>query len=241
MTTRAAAATLSLRTKEALIRILFRSSNSYQQEQKTTFDEMLKSHGNGKEAPTNLSYHDLKKIYLIRIHELHPDKRRGAIDENIIGVDRKSVTRSSARESGISPCTKEFVELQSAWERYESIVKAMKIEDSGSGMVDEANFTMFGVGCSFADNDSERSFRDEIMDQASKGWIPSGTIAMSHTDGKTNKQNARLIRLTSDDWFDEFSDNDQLPSTTNTELKSCTSSLDSKRSRRSLVSEQLRK
>jgi hypothetical protein len=38
------------------------------------------------------------------------------------------------------------------------------------------NFTMFGVGCSFADSPEESARRAEIMDQACRGWFPSGSI-----------------------------------------------------------------
>ena len=47
---------------------------------------------------------------------------------------------------------------------------------------DTNDFTLFGVGCSFSDSPEERKLRDEIMDQACRGWLPSG--ALSHSDGE---------------------------------------------------------
>ena len=67
------------------------------------------------------------------------------------------------------------------------------------------DFTLFGVGCSFSDSPQERKLRDEIMDQACRGWFPSGTL--THSDGeKTIKEVMKspqqsYTKLSDDDMF----------------------------------------
>ena len=80
------------------------------------------------------SFDELRAAFLERVHEIHPDKRRGDTTE----------TDTSGHH--------EFVELQSAWAEYEKLAKMMMTK-VGSGSSD-ANFTLFGVGCSFSDNES---------------------------------------------------------------------------------------
>ena len=50
-----------------------------------------------------------------------------------------------------------------------------------SNNFEEGNFTMFGVGCSFSDNDQEKDLRNEITDQACRGWFSAGAISSSST------------------------------------------------------------
>ena len=61
--------------------------------------------------------------------------------------------------------------LQDAWMDYETLAKVMKKVDNKGA---DASFTLFGVGCSFSDNDQERERRNEIMDQAGRGWFSAG-------------------------------------------------------------------
>lgn len=65
------------------------------------------------------------------------------------------------------------------------------------------NFTMFGVGCSFSDTPIEREKRNEIMDQASKGWFPSASLSQSgeksHVDHHESTQS--YTKLSDDDLF----------------------------------------
>ncbi|KAL3809429.1 hypothetical protein ACHAXA_003998 [Cyclostephanos tholiformis] len=98
-----------------------------------------------------------------------------------------------------------FVELKDAWEAYRATVRAVRDlagddeydnerrrrrlrrrresweeedddddDDDGGGY---SNFTLFGVGCSFADSPEESMRRAEIMDQACRGWFPDGIIS----------------------------------------------------------------
>jgi hypothetical protein len=73
---------------------------------------------------------------------------------------------------------KKFVELQEAWSVYERYAKILK--QSGDA---DASFTMFGVGCSFSDNERERTLRAEITDQACRGWFCSGVLKSGVDDG----------------------------------------------------------
>jgi hypothetical protein len=120
---------------------------------------------------TKYSYSDLKAEYLDRIQQLHPDKIKGC-----------PAVREAARLS--------FVQLQEAWNKYDEAAKLMKkVKNCGSET--SANFTMFGVGCSFADNDRERSLRIEYMDQACRGWIPSAALASGLTSELSSVQSVK--------------------------------------------------
>ncbi|GKY95371.1 hypothetical protein MPSEU_000498800 [Mayamaea pseudoterrestris] len=103
-----------------------------------------------------VSYKNLRAAYLQKLHELHPDKA--------------FVNAKQAKAL--------FVELRTAWETYERVCKPHR--QSASSNCDEndrSDFTMFGVGCSFSDNEREKQLRSEIMDQACRGWFSSGLIA----------------------------------------------------------------
>ena len=62
---------------------------------------------------------------------------------------------------------------------------------------------MFGVGCSFSDTPIEREKRNEIMEQASKGWFPSASLSQSgeksHADHHESTQS--YTKLSDDDMF----------------------------------------
>jgi hypothetical protein len=128
------------------------------------------------------SYNDLKKAYYERLQIVHPDKRRNV---NTVQQERDR---------------KEFRQLQHAWCEYDAIMKSMMKVAGGDG--ESANFTLFGVGCSFSDNESERSLRNEITDQACRGWFSSGLLTEpgNHTEfesgisaGQLLSQNSSLI------------------------------------------------
>jgi curved DNA-binding protein CbpA len=107
---------------------------------------------------SHYSYTELRKAYLRRVQHLHPDRYHNqSLNPN------KKVDRDQAK--------KKFVELQEAWSVYERYAKVLK--QSGDA---DASFTMFGVGCSFSDNDRERDLRSEITDQACRGWFSSGVL-----------------------------------------------------------------
>lgn len=174
MTTRAASAAFSLRAKQDLVRILFGPKNS--------------NRNNGPELHRLMdhsiyTYNDLKREYLKRIQTLHPDKRRS--ERNDDNNEKQQLHGCSEIQSNESNSS-DFVELQDAWKKYEGIAKLTKRTNRGLDDNVEGSFTMFGVGCSFSDNDTEREIRNEIMDQASKGWFPSGEIGCGKHDNRMN-------------------------------------------------------
>lgn len=134
--------------------------------------------------PSIYSYSDLKQAYLQRLQVLHPDKLKH--------VDNQEVANSR---------NEKFVELQSAWDNYDEVARMLqKVGDA-----ETSNFTMFGVGCSFADSPEERALREEITDQACRGWFSAGSIAESSV-AKTNVANDANLQATSlcdDDMFVE--------------------------------------
>jgi DnaJ-class molecular chaperone len=172
---RAVSATTSRRAKQELVRLLF--GEQYTRK--------------GPEAHRKLdhsiySYKELRKAYLGRLQEIHPDKNKSKeLESHHIGRLQRS-----------------FNELQEAWDNYEILAKMMKVS-KGDEM--DANFTLFGVGCSFSDSPAERGLREEIMDQACRGWFSSGALAESD-DKKHEKEAKRLadlkkIPLADDDMF----------------------------------------
>lgn len=101
------------------------------------------------------SYADLKSAYFSKLQEIHPDKNKAS---NPFGSDSKQ----------------HFHDLQKTWEQYNDMAKAMeKVQSQGQG---QGDFTKFGVGCSFADSESERALRTEITDQACRGWFSAGEL-----------------------------------------------------------------
>jgi DnaJ-class molecular chaperone len=168
--TRAVSATTSRRAKQELVRLLFREQYTRK----------------GPEAHRKLdhsiySYKELRKAYLGRLQEIHPDKNKSK------GLDSK----------------RSFNELQEAWDNYENLAKMMRKVNKGDEA--DANFTLFGVGCSFSDSPAERALREEITDQACRGWFSSGAIA-ERDDKQHEKEAKRLadlkkIPLADDDMF----------------------------------------
>lgn len=180
MSSRAASATTSRRAKQDLVRLLFGPKNA----------------GKGPAAHRRLdyavySYSDLKNAYLERIQVLHPDKLNSR--------DAHRSRRESMRD--------DFVQLKEAWNRYEEVAKMMKRVDGDQA---DASFTMFGVGCSFSDNDAERAQRIEIMDQACRGWFSSGALGTGENEEKDSKGmdsvDGATVSLSDDDYFVEDSE-----------------------------------
>mmetsp|Transcript_13790 Transcript_13790/g.39617 ORF Transcript_13790/g.39617 Transcript_13790/m.39617 type:complete len:211 (-) Transcript_13790:20-652(-) len=117
--------------------------------------------GKGRDAHkrldhTSYSFEELRAAFLKRVHEIHPDKARS--------------TDTTGRTHH------EFVELQSAWAEYEKLAKMMTKVGSA-----DANFTLFGVGCSFSDSPEEQRKRAAIMEEASRGWFTAGIISETAT------------------------------------------------------------
>ena len=129
----------------------------------------------------NYSYDDLRREYLKKLQVIHPDKvNANAIDlHSEYTDDGKGLDPLRSKEE----LKKEFQELQSTWDRYEELTKSMMKVVHGDGAA--ANFTQFGVGCSFSDNEEERALRNEITDQACRGWFSSGLVSA----GSTNDDN----------------------------------------------------
>jgi hypothetical protein len=135
------------------------------------------------------SYTDLKTAYLKAVHKLHPDKN------NHIHNHKKESAKTK------------FVELKEAWQRYEELAKSMRRVEKGDN--EASSFTMFGVGCSFCDNDEERAQREEIMDQACRGWFSSG--ALGNGDDEVDREETTFtkqqVSLCHDDYFVPHDDN----------------------------------
>jgi hypothetical protein len=111
----------------------------------------------------------LKKAYLKRIQTIHPDKFFNSRNE----ARNEHSNTLQPNESSHNGKITYFIELQEAWKAYEQYYKHMKQSTNENG---EGNFTMFGVGCSFSDNPVERERRNEIMNQACKGWFAAGIL-----------------------------------------------------------------
>ena len=138
------------------------------------------------------SFSDLRKAYLERIQEIHPDK---------IYKDTEDVDELRYR----------FQELQQAWEQYEDLAKNMRAVGNGA---EDANFTMFGVGCSFSDTEEERELRNEITEQACKGWLSSGLLETSTKAGGRSSNRSISVKplsLVDDDLFVDSSQVEENP------------------------------
>jgi len=215
--TRAASATVSLRAKQELVRLLFGNKLS----RKGPQAHRLLDH-------SIYSYADLRAAYLERIHVLHPDKKNSQDTKTTphstsSAANDQSSAATANKNKSVTKKTdaSRFVELQEAWSRYEEVAKMMKKVGQGSDGRNinaiDANFTLFGVGCSFSDNEQEREMRNRIMDQASRGWFTAGELSertvvdqqqqqQSSTSGtnggRGRMQQSTVSPLTSDDMFD---------------------------------------
>jgi hypothetical protein len=187
MATRAASATAARRAKSDLVGLLF----------------------GRKRTTDHFTYAQLRAAYLDRIQTLHPDKRKHFQPKETSGRRRPSEDWEEETKDASS-----FVELKEAWNRYEEIAKKMKrVGKDEAGEVD-ANFTMFGVGCSFSDNELERELRGKIMDQAGRGWFSAGELGLGRHERENSdistgdhegsgKQQPSFIPLSNDDLFVE--------------------------------------
>jgi DnaJ-class molecular chaperone len=178
--TRAARAATSRQVKQELVRLLFGKQYA------RTGPE-----GHQMLDYSMYAYGDLKKAYLERAQEIHPDKNKS---NNVVDKNSKH----------------QFHELQDAWDKYEELAKAMKKVSSNTNG-ETPNFTMFGVGCSFADTEQERALRNEITDQACRGWFSSGSISATssgsiHDDEETTPIYFKAVSLVDEDMFEEVSE-----------------------------------
>lgn len=196
MSTRAASATLSLRAKQDLVRVLFGAELS----KKGPQAHRLLDH-------SIYSYADLRSYYLEQIQKLHPDKQKS--QQSPLKVPHGDAGDDSERMDLTKTDVSRFVELQKTWKRYASVTKISKLLENGESRELEANFTMFGVGCSFSDNEEERELRTKIMDQASRGWFSAGGLGDTENDerAKTNEKTSKddvkeRVELACDDLFE---------------------------------------
>ena len=178
--TRAATAASSRQVKQQLVRMLFGPIHN------RTGPE-----GHMKLDSSSYSFSDLKKAYLSRLHEIHPDKNKS----NMSSADADSLKKT-------------FHELQEAWSKYEELAKSMNAVQNGSE--DMATFTKFGVGCSFSDNDEERALRDEITEQACRGWFASGLLTEStNKTGNGTSLPRHHVSLLDESLFEEISEDEK--------------------------------
>ena len=209
MSTRTTSAIRSRKARESLIRLLFQrqdnfddtgklgsaATSSMSQHQPHRHCQRRSQDSDGA-IPTGAniddqrrhSYSQLRAAYLEKVHAMHPDK---------ISASHKDAL--SSKDSHM-----QFIELKNAWEEYHASVRMAqrRYDDSSSERnknnsqnnewEEEENFTMFGVGCSFADSPEERDLRFEITDQACRGWFPSGTISYPESDSQKFNSNPSL-------------------------------------------------
>lgn len=232
MTTRAGAAGTSRQVKQKLIKLLFDENNN--KIKSATSSITRKQH-----RPTNssfYSYENIRSAYLKRIQEIHPDKlvhqteqnsninsnfdnRRDGNNKNNDHTRKNSNIANQTAKSRLRIENEKFVELQNAWKAYDNIMKTMKRVNSNDKKskdqtenykdYEEANFTMFGVGCSFSDTPKEREYRNEIMDQACRGWFSSGSLSDESSTsvfnesklGSKDNDSKKGISLCDDDLF----------------------------------------
>ena len=164
--TRGATAAASRNAKERIVRLLFQDEDGEQ-----IFN------GNKSLNVSDYSYTDLRRAYLKRLQVIHPDKANvnfiDTVPDQYINNERCQKRARLIRSK--EELTKDFQELRSAWDRYEELSKDMTKVIRGDGK--RANFTEFGVGCSFSDNEKEKALRKEITDQACRGWFSSGLMS----------------------------------------------------------------
>ncbi len=222
-TTRGATAAMSRDVKRNLLKLLFGDKC-------------------GRTDPRSLesySYEDLRKEYLKRLQVIHPDKiNANSIDANRLGQQDADILDPIRSKEDLK---KEFQELQSTWDRYEELSKSMMKVVHGDGAT--ANFTQFGVGCSFSDNDEERALRTEITDQACRGWFSSGLVSsgLATQKGKRNEHGNENADKTSgrkslidDSMFVQTDSNDK-DSSSSSALGQETNSKSVRRQKRTLI------
>ena len=131
----------SKRSREALVRVLFREDGADGRGAGGRDDPGLRrglSRCSLDKERKRHSYNELRQLYLERAHSLHPDK---------FAAKKGGLSKEDAHQS--------FIELKNAWESYHQSVQFMMVSHSRSERAGDegdshSDFTMFGVGCSFA-------------------------------------------------------------------------------------------
>lgn len=171
--TRAGSAAYSKRIADNLMKLLFRGEGHKLQ------SELSNQH----------SYDALRKAYIARVQQIHPDKHysdKSALGQGKFKIDEE-VHKKTFDQNSKKTKQQEFVELQHAWDAYEQISKTMKDYSFNNRKVQD-NFTLFGVGCSFSDNPEESLKRAEIMDQACNGFFSDGLLESKPTQLKSSDE-----------------------------------------------------
>lgn len=164
-------------------------------------------------AASSYSYNELRKAYLQKLQQIHPDKVAAASAAAHLDAraDGNGCATAGAVDAATSPDDKkdvqtlrhlndakvQFQQLQSVWEQYQELAKDMQKvgkkgrkngagDDSNDSDFEMADFTQFGVGCSFSDTEQERQLRWEIQDQACRGWFSSGLLAEQTSKAANN-------------------------------------------------------
>ncbi|KAL3777002.1 hypothetical protein HJC23_006777 [Cyclotella cryptica] len=174
MSSRVTNAIASRKARETLLRLLFTTNHGTPAE---------------TEASNHYSYTKLRAAYLAKVHAMHPDKLQSR-HRNSNNNDNLNESHNSQNKNADNNAHLKFIELKNAWEEYDAIMKDHvklshhpRTDDASSSSEqdtianDMGSFTLFGVGCSFADNPQEREYRNEIMEMACRGWIPSGSLS----------------------------------------------------------------
>jgi len=209
---RAAWAGNSGRVKQTLVQLLFASNTKSPMASRSTVHAHVVQNKAKQLDSASYTYQELRAAYLERLQQWHPDKHHPhysySSNQNDDDDDDKSdpsLTAAASTDKMNSFGSTDyhdddrrqqqrqqnnkvlFVELQEAWANYESAAKLLK--RAGDGGSADANFTMFGVGCSFADSEEERKIRDAITDQACRGWFRSGLLSSDVSDNDNNNNN----------------------------------------------------
>ena len=180
MSTRVSSLANSSRAKQRLVQLLF--SSKYSRQGKDAHKKLVDYH--------SYSYMELKAAYLNQLQVLHPDKVVRTHQSTQRQSKQESLQQLQHQDEYIHHNTQQqqknaFHELREAWDSYNEYTKMLRkvgksypnsMHDGTSRCGIQENFTMFGVGCSFADTELERHRRAEIMDQACRGWFSAGLL-----------------------------------------------------------------
>ena len=161
-------------------------------------------------AAASYSYYDLRTAYLQKVQELHPDKHycrhpTSPSSSPTVPPPPTPLPLQKSLFQQVQEAWKLFDSFakhsnqclasssSSSMSKSKSSSRPATASDSdstephhqrhhqhSSSYEQEANFTMFGVGCSFADTEQERHYRNYIMDQASRGYFTTGEISSRH-------------------------------------------------------------
>ena len=184
------------------------------------------------------TYSQLRMAYLQKAHAMHPDKMAAHIKQQTLKTDDGVRNSNSSEKNATKNAHLQFIELKTAWEEYHASVRIVQQRRNNNDQYseddyweEEDNFTMFGVGCSFADSPAERDLRNEIMEQACRGWFSSGLLSshaeriegsggdnnsLGDDDVKTMPQAEKesvaqpQVKLSDDDMFVRHDDDDQI-------------------------------